>query len=358
MPKLPPTLLSDPAASTSYDVAALAGVSQSAVSRAFREGTSVAPKTRAKIMRAAKQLGYQPNAFARGLITRRTALIAVVISNLTNLNYPEVLAELTQRLSARGQRVLLFTLPAESAVDDTLDQIWPYRVDGAIVAARLSDAQIGQFHERGVPLVLYNRTSAGAPVASVGCDSAAGVAALVDGLAAAGHRNFGIIAGPADNFVGQERLSGALAALTRLADIPPPLVHRGGFDYGSGAAGLAILWDAAAAAGRRLDALICTNDAMAIGAVDHARTRLGLAVPGDLSVVGFDGVGPAGWAAYQLTTVRQPVRRMTEAAVEMLMDRIARPGDAARAGEARLFGGELIAGQSARLALPAGGSTA
>ena len=98
--------LSEAIGATSYDVAELAGVSQSAVSRAFRKGASVSPKTREKIMRAAKQLGYQPNAFARGLITRRTNLIAVVISNLTNLNYPEVLAELTQRLSAVGNRVL------------------------------------------------------------------------------------------------------------------------------------------------------------------------------------------------------------------------------------------------------------
>ena len=83
---------------TSYDVAELAGVSQSAVSRAFRKGASVAPLTRERIMKVAKQLGYQPNAFARGLITKQTNLIAVIISNLTNLNYPEVLAELTQRL--------------------------------------------------------------------------------------------------------------------------------------------------------------------------------------------------------------------------------------------------------------------
>ena len=146
--------LSETTGATSYDVAELAGVSQSAVSRAFRKGASVAPKTREKIMRAAKQLGYQPNAFARGLITKRTNLIAVVISNLTNLNYPEVLAELTQRLSAVGNRVLLFSLAAESDVNEVLDQIWPYRVDGAIVAARLTDEQIEQFNDRGLPIIL------------------------------------------------------------------------------------------------------------------------------------------------------------------------------------------------------------
>ena len=84
---------------TSYDVARHAGVSQSAVSRAFREGASVAPATRARIVAAADELGYRPNAIAQGLITRRSNLVAVIISNLTNLYYPEVLAELTRRLS-------------------------------------------------------------------------------------------------------------------------------------------------------------------------------------------------------------------------------------------------------------------
>jgi DNA-binding LacI/PurR family transcriptional regulator len=98
---------------TSYDVAQRAGVSQSAVSRCFRPGSSISPKTRARVVAAAADLGYFPNAMASGLITRRTNLVAVLISNLTNLYYPEVLAEITRRLSERGIRVLLFTLQAE-----------------------------------------------------------------------------------------------------------------------------------------------------------------------------------------------------------------------------------------------------
>ena len=97
---------------TSYDVARQAGVSQSAVSRCFKQGASVAPRTREKILAAARELNYYPNAIAQGLITRRSNLVAIIISNLTNLYYPEVLAELTQRLSAQGIRVLLFSLAA------------------------------------------------------------------------------------------------------------------------------------------------------------------------------------------------------------------------------------------------------
>lgn len=338
---MPKKKLPETAGSTSYDVARLAGVSQSAVSRAFRQGASVAPATRELIMKAAKQLGYQPNAFARGLITKQTNLIAVIISNLTNLNYPEVLAELTQRLSKEGNRVLLFSLAAESDVDEVLEQVWPYRVDGAIVAARLNDDQIQQFNDRGIPIILYNRVGDTTPAASVCCDSAAGERELVRLLLACGHMKFGIIAGPEDSYVGEERLDAARKSLLQ-AGIEPSVV-RGQFDYDSGSKGFQSLMEQSAG---NLDAVMCMNDVMAIGAMDCARSSYNLSIPEDMSIVGFDGVGPATWAGYQLTTVRQPVRRMTQAAVEMLVERIANPG---MIPEQRLFGGEFLPGRSARL---------
>lgn len=326
---------------TSYDVARHAGVSQSAVSRCFKKGASVAPRTREKILASARVLNYYPNAIAQGLITKRSNMVAIIISNLTNLYYPEVLAELTQRLSVQGIRVLLFSLAAESDVDDVLDQVWRYRVDGAIVAARLHPSQLAAFADRGVPVVLYNRIGEGLPAASVCCDSTSGEHALVEGLVEAGHEFFGIIAGPADSYVGEERVQAAQERLRRFGR--EPFIVRGNYDYESGGSGLCELMQITS---RKLEALICANDLMAIGAIDCARTNFGLDVPQDLSIVGFDGVGPARWLAYQVTTVRQPVRRMTEAAVSMLIERIEQPGVLP---EQRLFVGELLAGQSARL---------
>ncbi len=326
---------------TSYDVALRAGVSQSAVSRCFKEGASVAPATRARIIEAAEALGYSPNAIAQGLITRRSNLVGVVISNLTNLNYPEVLAELTRRFSEHDVRVLLFTLQAESDVPQVLSQIWRYRVDGVVAAARLEPAAIDQFDRRGVPLVLYNRDGDGASVSSVCCDSRAGERALVDRLVAAGHGCFGLITGPADSHVSQERINGAAGRLRELG--LPFEVADGAFDYHSGEVGVRRLM---LATQNRMDALICANDVMAIGAMDAARFALQLRVPEQLSIVGFDGVGPAAWASYRLTTVRQPVHRMTEAAVAMLIERIERPDVTP---ERRLFAGEVIPGSSARL---------
>ncbi|MFM9976692.1 MAG: LacI family DNA-binding transcriptional regulator [Sphingomonadaceae bacterium] len=326
---------------TSYDVAQAAGVSQSAVSRCFREGASIAAATRTRVLAAARELGYHPNAMAAGLITRRTGLVAVLISNLTNLYYPEVLAELTTRLAARDIRVLLFTLQAESDVDAALAQVWRYRVDGAIVAARLSQAQLRDFRQHHVPVVLYNRFGEGEHVASVCCDSGAGEHILVDRLVAAGHRSFGIISGPDDSYVSAQRVAGAQARLAS-HDLVPRVV-AGKFDYDSGKAGLRALW--AESAGT-LDALICANDLMAIGAIDAARNDLGLQLPETLSIVGFDGVAPAAWDSYRVTTIRQPVRRMTEAAVAMIIERIADPE---LPPEVRTFAGTLMPGGSARL---------
>jgi DNA-binding LacI/PurR family transcriptional regulator len=267
-----------------------------------------------------------------------------MISNLTNLYYPEVLAELTQRLASHGVKVLLFSLSHESDVDLVLQQVWSYRVDGAIVAARLSPEQIRDFQKRGVPLVLYNRVEERAPCDSVCCDSAGGERQLVASLLEAGHAHFGIIAGPMDSYVGEERVRSALESLSNAGKNHVPVV-RGEFDYQTGRSGFKSLVQQTAG---KLDAVICANDLMAIGAVDAARHDFGRDVPGEASVVGFDGVGPATWESYKLTTIRQPVRRMTDAAVTMLMARIADPSNPP---ERRLFSGQLLPGSSARLHL-------
>lgn len=176
---------------------------------------------------------------------------------------------------------------------------------------------------------------------SVCCDSVGGEQQLVDRLVSAGHSVFGIIAGPDDSYVSQERVRGAQQRLHELGR--EVLLVKGAFDYESGDAGLRSLM---AMTDHKLDALICANDLMAIGAIDCARTQFSLDVPQDLSIVGFDGVAPAMWASYRLSTVRQPVRRMSEAAVAMLIERIEDPE---LPHEVRTFAGKLIEGTSARL---------
>lgn len=324
---------------TSYDVARIAGVSQSAVSRCFASNASIAPAKRALILKVAAEIGYKPNALAKALISKRTNIVAVIISARTNFYYPEVLAELGTRLSERDLRVLLFTLPAESEVDQVLEQIWRYSVDGVISLARLSTDQIAQFAEHRVPVVLYNRVASGA--ASVRCDSVEGERNLVARLLHNGHRRFAILSGPSDNYVGQERRNAALAALAEADIVDVPEVC-GDFTYQSGREAMRQLHEQA---GDR-DAVIVVNDMMAIGAMDAARIDLGLKVPQHLSIVGFDGVGAGRLGGYDLATIVQPVQRMTEAAVDLLIQRIE---DSSAPPEQRLFSGQLERGSSARL---------
>jgi DNA-binding LacI/PurR family transcriptional regulator len=327
---------------TSYDVARRAGVSQSAVSRVFKDGASASRPMRERVRRAARELGYTPNGIARSLITRKSNSIAVLISSLTNLYYPEVLAEISARLQRLGLHVLLFNLPHESDVDAVIDSVFSYRVDGVIAAARLQATQLDQFSARRVPVVFYNRQLRDTPANAVCCDQFEGAALLVDRLHSAGHRRFGVLAGPKDSVVGEERLRGAVARLDALG-LGAPSVVRGSFDYESGYRGVI---EVRGLSRRMPDALLAANDVNAIGAIDAVRNELGLRVPQDLSVVGFDGVGPSRWKGYELTTIRQPVEQMAEAAVSLLLACIEDPS---RAPEKRLFAGTFIPGGSARL---------
>lgn len=327
---------------TSYDVARMAGVSQSAVSRVFKAGASASAEMRQRVQAAAKKVGYRPNAIARGLITQRSNMVAVVISRMTNLYYPELLVQLTREFSHHGIRVLLFTLEHEGEIDSVLEQMLQYQVDGIVTAAMLSPEQLALIHEAGIPVALYNRRSRDGLASAVRCDQEEGERWLVTQLAEAGHRRFAIISGPEDSTVSLERTSSAMQKLAELG-IADAAVVGGDYSYESGRSALGAIIKQL---GGPPDAVIAANDVMAIGCIDAARQAFDLPVPEALSVVGFDGVGPAYYAAYNLTTVRQPVERMTQATVALLLERIEDPQ---LPPEERIFAGAKIAGGSARL---------
>ena len=330
---------------TSYDVALVAGVSQSAVSRCFQPGASVSKSTYARVMQAAQQLDYTPNAAARSLITRRSNMIALIITNQANLYYPELLAELSQQITARGKRVLLFTLAREADADRVLADVWQFQVDGVIAAARLSDEHIAEFKRRNMPLVLFNRTLRDQSVNTVTCDHLETGRMLASRLAAAGHRQFGIIAGTEDSSVASERRRGACERIAELG-LPPPIVVPGEYDYRSGAAGLKAIIDQL---GGVPDAIICSSDVMAIGCLDYARHELGIDVPGQLSVAGFDAVEPSNWLSYNLTTLRQPMPKMAASAADLLCAVIDSQEGGSNEAERRVFSAQFIEGATARL---------
>jgi DNA-binding LacI/PurR family transcriptional regulator len=326
---------------TSYDVARLAGVSQSAVSRCFKPGASISAKTRAKIEKVASELGYQPNAIARGLISGRSNIVAVIITDLTNLNYPEVLSQLNRKLAEENVHILLFTLTRESDVDKVLDQVWQYQVDGIIAAAQFTPQQIVACDDRGIPLVFYNRVYPQSSVSSVCCDHAEGERLLVDGLLRDGRKSFVMMSGPSDSAVSTARAKGAIS---RIKEASVEVIQVEG-DYGYQKA-CSLIREIMNAKSYHPDAIVCANDNMAIGCIDTLRHEYGVQVPEQIAVVGFDGIGAASWLSYDLTTIVQPVERMVKAAVSMLLERIE---DSELPAEKRQFAGQLKYGKSAVL---------
>lgn len=332
---------------TSYDVASLAGVSQSAVSRCFKPGASVSKATYARVMQAARDLDYTPNAAARSLITRRSNLVAVIIPASVTVNYPDVLSELSLQLNRRGMHLILFSLPSEAGIDTALSEVWQHQVDGAVVAARLSDEQVAEFDRRRIPFVLFNRALHGdTPVNAVVCDQEQAARVLVTRLAAGGHKRFAMIDGPADSAIAQQRKRGMASRLAELG-LPAPVAVSGAFDYASGARGLREIIERL---GGVPDAIVCGNDMMAIGCLDTARVDFRIDVPGQLSVTGFDGIAASTWIGYNLTTLRQPLHNMAQAAAELLASLV---GGTSTGPERRTFAATFVDGATARLGPPA-----
>ncbi|MFB3077267.1 MAG: LacI family DNA-binding transcriptional regulator, partial [Lysobacterales bacterium] len=260
---------------TSYDVAKAAGVSQSAVSRCYKPGGYVSDEMRTKVMKVARKLGFQPNAIARIMTTQRSNMVAVIINNSTNLCYPELLVQLSRRFDERGVHMLLFTREQEKDIDNVLDQVWQYQIDGVICAARLSHQQALFFEHRSIPLVFYNYYHRDFPASAICCDNEGGERILVDRLYSAGHRSFAIVSGHKDVLVNVDRTQGALARLNELG-ISDVAVYGGDNTHDSGCRAFRSLMQAGKGAP---DALICANDAMAMGCMDVARYEFDLQIP-------------------------------------------------------------------------------
>lgn len=302
---------------TSYDVARLAGVSQSAVSRAFREGSSVSVETRRKVEEAARHLGYAPSNVARSLITQRSRMIGVVVTDLTTRNYPEVLFHLGQEIQETGNRMLVFTLPQDEATGALATDILAFHVDGVISGATLPDEMLELCARHRIPVVLYNRNPRGASAASVGCDTLA-MSDLVAHLVRGGLKRAAFIGGPVDAAVTRLRLQAGQAALAEHGLVLESIRHSDYSYEGGRAAAGALLRERPG-----IDTVLCANDGLALGAIDACRFDLGLGVPEDVAVTGFDDIPQAAWPTYDLTTLRQPVQAMTRAAVRMLTEAIA-----------------------------------
>lgn len=310
---------------TAQDVARLAGVSQSAVSRVFTPGASVAPATASRVRSAAETLGYRPNPIARAMITGKSRIIGLVVAYLDNQFYPIAIEKLSHALQAQGYHVLLFMASnTEGEIERLLADLLAYRVDGIITASvAISNDATRRCADAGIPLVMFNRGQPDVGLSSVTSANALGGRKVARFLTAGGHRRVAHISGWQGASTGRDRARGLIEGLAEAGQAPLAVLD-GMFDR-----------DTAATAARQLmqradppDAIFVGNDHMAFAVMDALR-GLGLRLPRDVSVVGYDDVPMAAWGGYDLTTVRQPLMRMVEATVETLLAQIADPARAA-----------------------------
>ena len=301
---------------TSIDVAKLAGVSQAAVSRVFTPGASVSPRIVEKVRLAADRLGYRPNRLARSLNTGRSGIIGLAIGYLENQFYPELLQQLSGSLQANGYHVLVFmTGNPDEDVDKVVAEILDYQVDGLIAASVGMSSQLARRAQAArVPVVLLNRSQDDTATSSVTSDNRAGGRKVADFLVAGGHRRIAYIAGWEAASTQRDRET---SFREQLATHGLELWARGCGEFER---------EAAANAARELfsvddrpDAVFVANDHMAFPVMDVLRHELGLRIPQDVSVIGYDDAPPASWPSYDLTTVRQDRASMVATCVEIIL---------------------------------------
>ncbi len=307
---------------SSVDVARLAGVSQAAVSRTFTPGGSVSDKTRQKVLAAAKKLGYTPNVIARSLIQQSTKIIGIVMVRFQNPFYSKVLGEFTRKLNEMGYRTLLLNVAHSKEIDEALPMALQYQVDGIIItSATLSSKMADGCLQAGTPVVLFNRYDSSGNFNAIYCDSVGGGRIVADALLDAGHQRLAFIAGEKDTSTSRDREKGFTERIQERGC--KVFLRESGGDY---------TYEAGYSAAERLlkrkkrpDAIFCANDLLAMGAMDYARGQLGIRVPQELSIIGFDDIPMASWPGYSLTTIKQPVDWMVDATIERLIRAIQAP---------------------------------
>lgn len=296
---------------TSRDLAQLIGVSQSAVSRAFNPAASIAPDLRARVLAAAKRLGYTPHPIARNLSGERRDVVGLVISDFANPFYSTLLDRLTQGLQEAGLQTLLFNVTQGADVKQQLAALRLHNISSLIViSATVLSARDLLWAAEGRRMLLVNRVAAETDLQSVSCDSVAGTRAIADHFHERGVRRVAYVGGLQHTVIARERRD---AFITRIAEHGMTLteaVDAGEYSYRGG-------WQAAQALSlsKKPEAVFFANDILAAGGMDALRDERGLAVPEDILVAGFDDIAMASWPRYQMTTVQQPVQTIVKEAL-------------------------------------------
>ena len=297
---------------TIYDIAKHVGVSAGTVSRALSRPDKVLPATRTRIEQAAAALGYVPNTVARTLKTQRSGKILVTVPDIANPFFAQILQGAEDAAQAVGYAVLLGDTQDQPDREERYAQMLRRNeADGMIVLGhRLPPTAREIVQQRGAAAPVVNGCefdpALGLP--SVHIDNAAAARAVMEHLYALGHERIAVVGGPPDNPLHQQRLEGVRGRLRQLSIVP------GDFSVESGHAAAMALLDGTSAP----TAIFCFSDQMALGTLAACR-ELGIRVPEDLSIVGFDDLASSRYLTPPLTTIRQPMREIGARAVNLLL---------------------------------------
>lgn len=305
---------------SAQQVAELAGVSRSAVSRAFTPGASIAAETRDKVMEAAAKLGYQVNDLARGLLANRSRLVGLVTTKPEVGFRAHLVAALTRALIRRGSIPLLInTGSSEQEMEAAQTALFGYRAEATIILSGSPPASFVELARRnGQPLVMLGRSEPGCD--HVRIDNAGAAARAARHFIDLGLKRVAVAGSESATpsiverervFVETAEMLGASVAVARGRDS----------DYAGGQQAASALLGA----GSSPQAVFCVNDLMALGLLDAARDRFGLRVPRDVSVIGFDDIPEASWDAYRLSTFRQDPEEMAAEVIRQLERRLENP---------------------------------
>jgi DNA-binding LacI/PurR family transcriptional regulator len=330
-----------PVRATSFDVAALAGVSQSAVSRAFTPGSSIKEATRGKIIDAARKLNYVPNSIASSLTTNRSNMVALILGSLANPFYVHVLHAFSIELQKLGRQTLNFTLDEGMQTDEAILKVLQYQVDAIILtSAQSSTRMINLCQDRKIPVVLFNRYIPHSEAYGVRCDNVGGGRMIAETFIAANAKSFLIISGDPSGTTSQDRIRGFVERLLEAGIRRDAIVeYPGRSSYDGGLAAI----DQHFALGLPMpDAVFGVADIMAMGAMDALRIKYGKRIPEDVMVAGFDGIPESARLPYQLTTVRQPMAEMVKQTLDLLQ--LNTPGKPVDLAQDHPLSGELIWG--------------
>lgn len=304
---------------TGAEVALEAGVSRSAVSRAFRHDRSLSEDKRVRILAAASKLGYLPPS-VQAVARLADKTITLVAADMDNPFYPMAANALSQAIHASGRRLILHAVPPQEDVDSVLRQVLDYKSEAAIVTSSLMSSRMARdCRAQNMPVILFNRVQPDRRMTAVTCDNYGGGRLAAEKFIKSGFRKIGMVGGRVNTSTHLERNRGFCDRLAE-SDMRLTAAVSGEFKYD---VAFSVVRELLAGDGRP-DALFCLNDVMALAAIDAARVS-GLRVPEDLAVIGFDDIPMASWPSYELTTVRQPLRRMVADTLELIQAQLTDP---------------------------------